>query len=107
ESIHGNNFPLTSKKEQRNKEIKESEKQKFPILKFRQQLQEYAKDLGIKPEMLARSLNDGFSGGEKKRVEVLQMLALAPKYAILDETDSGLDIDSIKLAATGIKQVVK
>lgn len=77
------------------------------VLEFRNQLQQTAKTLGIKPEMLTRSLNDGFSGGEKKRVEILQMLTLKPKIAILDETDSGLDIDSIKLAAQGIKQAVK
>lgn len=80
---------------------------KFSVLEFRQKLQAIAKELCIDPELLKRDLNDGFSGGEKKRVEVLQMTVLKPKYAILDETDSGLDIDSIKLAAKGINQAVK
>jgi Fe-S cluster assembly ATP-binding protein len=77
------------------------------VLAFRKNLQEIAHQLGIDPELLSRSLNDGFSGGEKKRIEILQMLTLKPKYAIFDETDSGLDIDSIKLAAAGIKTAVK
>lgn len=76
------------------------------VLEFRKQLESQAKKLGIQPELLSRSLNDGFSGGEKKRVEVLQVLTLKPKIAIFDETDSGLDIDSIKLAANGIRQAI-
>lgn len=76
------------------------------VLEFRKQLESQAKKLGIQPDLLSRSLNDGFSGGEKKRVEVLQVLTLKPKYAIFDETDSGLDIDSIKLAAQGINQAI-
>lgn len=77
------------------------------VLSFRKTLQIYAGKLGLDPEFLSRSLNVGFSGGEKKRVEVLQMLALKPKIAVLDETDSGLDIDSIKLAAKGINQTIQ
>jgi Fe-S cluster assembly ATP-binding protein len=61
-----------------------------------------AKDLGIAPEMLRRSVNVGFSGGEKKRNEILQMALLQPKLAILDETDSGLDIDALKIVADGV-----
>jgi Fe-S cluster assembly ATP-binding protein len=80
---------------------------KGSVLDFRKALAKRGKSLGIKPELLSRSLNDGFSGGEKKRVEVLQVLTLKPKVAIFDETDSGLDIDSIKLAALGIRQAVK
>jgi Fe-S cluster assembly ATP-binding protein len=52
--------------------------------------------LGLDPWFMGRYLNDGFSGGEKKRLEMLQMAVLAPKYAILDETDSGLDVDALK-----------
>jgi Fe-S cluster assembly ATP-binding protein len=52
--------------------------------------------LGMDPSFLGRYLNDGFSGGEKKRLEMLQMAVLAPKYAILDETDSGLDVDALQ-----------
>jgi Fe-S cluster assembly ATP-binding protein len=61
-----------------------------------------AKELGIAPEMLRRSVNVGFSGGEKKRNEILQMALLQPKLAILDETDSGLDIDALKIVADGV-----
>jgi Fe-S cluster assembly ATP-binding protein len=70
---------------------------------------EFIKLLGVKaelmqvdPELLTRSVNEGFSGGEKKRNEILQMLVLDPKLAILDETDSGLDIDALKIVAEGI-----
>ncbi len=63
----------------------------------------YAKELGINEKNLHRSLNVGFSGGEKKKNEILQMLVLNPKLAILDETDSGLDVDAIKTVSSGIK----
>jgi Fe-S cluster assembly ATP-binding protein len=58
--------------------------------------------LHIPPEFLSRSLNTGFSGGEKKKMEILQLLILNPIYAILDETDSGLDVDALKIVAEGI-----
>ena len=61
-----------------------------------------AKVLGIDPDMLKRPLNVGFSGGEKKRMEILQMALLAPKFGILDETDSGLDIDALRIVADGV-----
>ena len=60
------------------------------------------KKLKMKPEFLNRNLNEGFSGGEKKRNEILQMLLLDPKLIILDEIDSGLDIDAIKIICDGI-----
>ena len=59
-------------------------------------------DLGITEELLNRSVNEGFSGGEKKRNEILQMAVLEPELAILDETDSGLDIDALKVVASGV-----
>ena len=64
----------------------------------------YAKmdELGMDRKFTARSVNEGFSGGEKKRNEILQMMMLEPKYAILDETDSGLDIDALKIVAQGV-----
>lgn len=62
----------------------------------------HAKNLGIKDEMLKRPVNVGFSGGEKKRAEVLQMACLEPRIAILDETDSGLDIDALKVVSDGV-----
>jgi Fe-S cluster assembly ATP-binding protein len=61
-----------------------------------------ADSLGIPQEMLRRSLNVGFSGGEKKRMEILQMALLEPRFCILDETDSGLDIDALKIVADGV-----
>lgn len=61
-------------------------------------------DLKINESFARRSINDGFSGGEKKKMEVLQLSILKPKYAVLDETDSGLDVDALKLVAQGIKK---
>lgn len=77
------------------------------VLEFRRRLKEKARSLGVKEGLLKRSLNDQFSGGEKKRVEVLQLSVLNPKYAILDETDSGLDIDALRIVAHGIRQIVE
>jgi Fe-S cluster assembly ATP-binding protein len=65
-------------------------------------VREKAKALKISEDMLKRALNAGFSGGEKKRMEILQMALFEPKLAILDETDSGLDIDALKLVAEGV-----
>jgi Fe-S cluster assembly ATP-binding protein len=65
-------------------------------------VREKAKVLKIPEEMLRRPLNAGFSGGEKKRMEILQMALFEPKLAVLDETDSGLDIDALKLVAEGV-----
>ncbi|HEY3143775.1 MAG TPA: ABC transporter ATP-binding protein, partial [Acidimicrobiales bacterium] len=62
---------------------------------------------GMDASFLQRSLNEGFSGGEKKRAELLQMAVLAPRFAILDETDSGLDIDALKVVARGVEEVRK
>ena len=61
-------------------------------------------DLGLDPSFAARSLNEGFSGGEKKRAEIVQLQLLDPKYAILDETDSGLDIDALRVVADGVNR---
>ena len=77
------------------------------VLDFRKHLDSLATELHVKKELLKRGLNEGFSGGEKKRVEILQMAVLEPKYAILDETDSGLDVDAIKAVAQGVKKIVK
>jgi Fe-S cluster assembly ATP-binding protein len=71
---------------------------------FRKDLMEMFKFLEIDKSFATRYLNDGFSGGEKKRLEILQMAMLKPKMAILDETDSGLDIDALKIVAKGINQ---
>ncbi|MBW7944823.1 Fe-S cluster assembly ATPase SufC [Patescibacteria group bacterium] len=78
----------------------------FPtVLAFRKHLESLAAELKVNPELLRRGLNEGFSGGEKKRVEILQMAVLEPKYAILDETDSGLDVDAIKAVAEGVEKI--
>ena len=74
---------------------------------FRRELNEAMDTLKIPRNFLSRYVNDGFSGGEKKRFEILQLLLLKPKLAILDETDSGLDIDGIKTVAAGINAAVR
>jgi Fe-S cluster assembly ATP-binding protein len=76
------------------------------IPEFRKQLDEAMKQLKVPKEMAGRYLNDGFSGGEKKRVEILQMAMLRPRIAVLDETDSGLDIDALRVVASGVQSLV-
>jgi len=73
------------------------------IQEFREELKKYMDELKLPEDFSRRSLNEGFSGGEKKRSEILQMLALNPKLAILDEIDSGLDVDGLKIVAGAIK----
>ena len=72
---------------------------------FLKKVRAVAKDLGIDQEMLRRAVNVGFSGGEKKRNEILQMALLAPRLAVLDETDSGLDIDALRIVADGVNRL--
>ncbi|HKZ50026.1 MAG TPA: hypothetical protein VJ110_03410, partial [Candidatus Nanoarchaeia archaeon] len=74
---------------------------------FHSFVKESAKKLGLSEETLKRGLNNGFSGGEKKRSEVLQLAILRPKIAILDETDSGTDIDGVRLVASCIREISK
>jgi Fe-S cluster assembly ATP-binding protein len=74
----------------------------IPLAKFRKLMEEKMALLHIDPSFASRYVNDGFSGGEKKRLEMLQMAILAPRMAILDETDSGLDIDALRSVAEGI-----
>jgi Fe-S cluster assembly ATP-binding protein len=76
------------------------------IPEFRKELLSQMDRLKVSRELASRYLNDGFSGGEKKRVEILQMAMLKPTIAILDETDSGLDIDALKIVASGVKELV-
>ena len=73
------------------------------IFEFREELKKYMEELNMNPKNMERNLNVGFSGGEKKKNEILQMLVLNPKLAILDETDSGLDVDAIKTVSKGIE----
>ena len=76
------------------------------IPEFRKQLEAAMQELKVPKEMAGRYLNDGFSGGEKKRVEILQMAMLSPRIAVLDETDSGLDIDALRIVANGVRNLV-
>jgi Fe-S cluster assembly ATP-binding protein len=76
------------------------------IPEFRKQLTAAMEQLKVPKEMAGRYLNDGFSGGEKKRVEILQMAMLQPRIAVLDETDSGLDIDALRIVAGGVRSLV-
>ena len=73
------------------------------IFEFKDELKKYMNELNMNPKNMDRSLNVGFSGGEKKKNEILQMLVLNPKLAILDETDSGLDVDAIRTVSKGIQ----
>ncbi|HHH72692.1 MAG TPA: Fe-S cluster assembly ATPase SufC [Sulfuricurvum sp.] len=72
---------------------------------FLKKMREYAQRLGMKPELISRNLNEGFSGGEKKRNEILQMELLQPDVIILDEIDSGLDIDALRAVSEGINRM--
>lgn len=86
----------------------EDDKKRFArAIDFRKHLKSLAEELDINPDFLNRGLNEGFSGGEKKQLEILQMAVLEPEFAILDETDSGLDIDAIKKVAAGVKKIIK
>lgn len=87
------------------RKAKDPEDKGIPILEFRKLLTEKMNFLKMDHSMAGRYLNDGFSGGEKKRVEILQLAMLEPSMAILDETDSGLDIDALRIVADGIESL--
>ncbi len=91
------NFLRTALKARRDEEV--------PVREFRKLLDETLDLLKMDPSLVRRYVNEGFSGGEKKRAEVLQMAMLKPEMAILDETDSGLDIDALKTVAEGINAI--
>lgn len=86
---------------------KEKTGENISVPKFRKHLKEIAQSLSLNEDFLERPLNEGFSGGEKKKSEILQMALLKPNFAILDETDSGLDIDALKIVAQGINSFFK
>jgi Fe-S cluster assembly ATP-binding protein len=88
----------------RRPERKEGE-ELIPMRQFRKELREKMEELKMDPEFARRYVNDGFSGGEMKRAEILQMAMLRPKFAILDETDSGLDVDAVRLASQSIANI--
>ncbi len=77
----------------------------MPMREFRKELRDQMSELGMDTEFARRYLNDGFSGGEKKRMEILQLAMLKPKFAILDETDSGLDSDAVKVVSEGVNRL--
>jgi len=81
------------------------EKEELDTFEFEDLVKEKLDIVKMEPTFLTRSINQGFSGGEKKRNEILQMALLEPKIAILDETDSGLDIDALRIVASGIKKI--
>jgi len=77
----------------------------IPMRDFRKELREQMDELGMDQEFARRYLNDGFSGGEKKRAEILQLAMLRPAFSILDETDSGLDIDAVRIVSEGVNRI--
>ena len=81
---------------------KRDEDDEIGVMEFYEKLQAAVKELNWDDSIIERNLHEGFSGGEKKRSEILQLLVLEPKYAILDETDSGLDIDALKVVSQGV-----
>nr|WLD05967.1 Iron-sulfur cluster formation ABC transporter ATP-binding subunit [Meringosphaera mediterranea] len=85
-----------------NLQQKEKKKKLVTPLKFFEEINQKSNEVGLSSEFIARNVNEGFSGGEKKRNEILQMNILNPELAILDETDSGLDVDALKQVATAI-----
>ena len=89
------NFLKTAKNKVDNKPVK--------IFEFKNTIQKYVEELNMNPKLIDRNLNVGFSGGEKKKNEILQMLVLNPKLSILDETDSGLDVDAVRTVSKGIE----
>lgn len=85
---------------------KELDPENYSLFDFKKNLKEKTQILGVTPEMTERYLNEGFSGGEKKKNEILQMLMFNPKLILLDETDSGLDVDSLRTVAKGVNALM-
>lgn len=77
----------------------------MPMRDFRKELRDQMQELGMELDFARRYLNEGFSGGEKKRMEILQLAMLRPKFAVLDETDSGLDSDAVKVVSEGLRRL--
>jgi Fe-S cluster assembly ATP-binding protein len=88
------------------RKARKGEDDPIPVKEFRQELLAQMDRLKVSRDLASRYLNDGFSGGEKKRVEILQMAMLKPRMAVLDETDSGLDIDALRVVANGVQELV-
>jgi len=88
-----------------NSKLKANGREEVDALTFAKRLRETSSQLGFSKDILKRSVNEGFSGGEKKRFEILQMGMLKPQLSILDETDSGLDIDALKIVTEGVNNL--
>ena len=86
-------------------ELRRGEEGRFDVSAYIKELRAAMDFMGIDQKFINRYLNEGFSGGEKKRMEILQMLMLKPRFAVLDETDSGLDIDALQVVAKGVNEI--
>jgi len=84
---------------------RDSEAKPMKLFRFKRFILPFLEELKISPEFLGRFVNQGFSGGEKKKAEILQMKLIQPKFALLDETDSGLDVDALKIVAEGVESM--
>jgi Fe-S cluster assembly ATP-binding protein len=100
------NFLRAAVNAHRSEEGKDPRETAIPMAQFRKEIREQMSALGVNEAFARRYLNDGFSGGEKKRIEILQMSMLKPSMAIMDETDSGLDIDALKVVSQGVNTLV-
>jgi len=87
--------------------LEQVKEEKIKLFEFKKKLQRTMEILNMDPEYAERDLNVGFSGGEKKKAEILQLLMLEPQFAILDETDSGLDVDAVRTVSAGIEEYQK
>ena len=97
-------FLRTAVSNLRNPDRKEGESL-IPMREFRQEIRQQMEQLGMDTEFARRYLNDGFSGGEKKRMEILQLAMCKPRFAVLDETDSGLDSDAVRIVSEGLNRL--
>lgn len=79
--------------------------EEMDVVAFYKKLRSHMQQLGMDPQFTSRAVNEGFSGGEKKRNDILQMMMLEPRYAILDETDSGLDVDALRIVSEGVNSM--
>jgi Fe-S cluster assembly ATP-binding protein len=99
------NFMRAAVNAHRAEEGRDPKATSIPVAQFRKMMQERMQLLEMSPDFTRRYLNEGFSGGEKKRLEILQMAMLQPHMAVMDETDSGLDIDALRIVANGVNTV--
>ena len=99
------NFLRAAVNSHRGEEGKDVKQTSIPVAEFRKRMQQRMQMLEMSPDFARRYLNEGFSGGEKKRLEILQLAMLEPSMAIMDETDSGLDIDALRIVAGGVNVV--